>query len=137
MTSSAADASYDPRYLEGIEFFNQCEFFESHEVWEDLWTEYHGPDRGFYQGLIQVAVALHHFGNSNIRGAKKLNLGCRKYLDPYRPFHLGLDLDQFLAQLDRCFAAVMASEEEFPRLEIDAELIPEIHLTSDPNSGQS
>lgn len=129
---AAEDANYDPLYLKGIEFFNECEFFESHEAWEELWTEYHGPDRGFYQGLIQAAVALHHYGNQNIRGAKKLNLSCRKYLDPYRPFHLGLDLDRFLGQMDLCFAVAMANEEEFPRLEIDAELIPEIHLEADP-----
>ncbi len=121
---------YDSRYLEGIEHFNQCDFFEAHEIWEDLWKDYSGPDRGFYQGLIQAAVALHHFGNENIRGAKKLNIGCRKYLDPHRPFHLGLDLDRFLNQMDRCFAEVMASTEEYPKLQVDAELIPEIHLAS-------
>lgn len=131
--NSAEQGEYDPRYLQGIEYFNECEFFESHEVWEDLWTEYHGPDRGFYQGLIQAAVALHHFGNQNIRGAKKLNVSCRKYLDTYRPFHLGLDLDAFLMQMDRCFAEVMASAEEFPRIEVDAELIPEIHLAAQPD----
>lgn len=128
------DENYDPLYLRGIAYFNECDFFEAHEAWEELWTEYHGPDRGFYQGLIQAAVALHHFGNQNIRGAKKLNVGCRKYLDPHRPFHLGLDLDQFLGQLDRCFAEVMSNTEEFPRLEVDAELIPEIHLQPTPPS---
>ena len=67
-----AEAQYDPHYLAGIEFFNQCDFFEAHEAWEELWTEYQGPSREFYQGLIQVAVCLHHFGNENIRGARKL-----------------------------------------------------------------
>lgn len=123
---------YEPLYLQGIEHFNICDFFEAHEVWEELWQEEHGPNRAFYQGLIQVAVALHHFGNGNIRGARKLNLGCRKYLDPYRPAHLGLDLDAFLGQLDQCFAEVMAASEEFPQLEIVPDLIPEIHLAPPP-----
>ena len=52
-----------PLYLQGIRYFNECDFFESHETWEELWTEYRGEARRFYQGLIQVAVALHHFGN--------------------------------------------------------------------------
>ena len=69
---AADETAYDPLYLEGIEHFNKCDFFESHESWEDLWTEYRGPSRKFYQGLIQAAVALFHFGNGNIRGAKKL-----------------------------------------------------------------
>jgi predicted metal-dependent hydrolase len=119
---------YDPLYLRGIEYFNECDFYESHEVWEELWTEYRGPARLFYQGLIQVAVALHHFGNGNIRGAKKLYHSSRKYLEAYRPHYLGLDLESFLAQFERCFASVLASDEEFPKIEIDAELIPEIHL---------
>ena len=77
-------AEYDPRYLDGIEHFNKCDFFEAHEVWEELWADYSGPSRKFYQGLIQVAVCLHHFGNGNIRGAKKLYFGSRGYLEPRR-----------------------------------------------------
>ena len=120
--------AYDPLYLQGIEHFNVCDFFEAHEVWEELWSDHHGPARAFYQGLIQAAVALHHFGNGNLRGAKKLNVGCRKYLDPYRPSYLGLDLDRFLSELDACFAEAMACRDEFPNIEIVPDLIPEIHL---------
>ena len=80
-----SDEPYDPLYLAGIEHFNVCDFFEAHETWEELWTDYSGPARKFYQGLIQVAVALHHFGNGNIRGAKKLYLSSSAYLEPYRP----------------------------------------------------
>lgn len=122
------DAAFNPLYLAGIEHFNACDFYESHEVWEELWTDYHGPSRKFYQGLIQAAVALHHFGNGNIRGAKKLFLSCQNYLGPYRPVHEGLDLEKFIAQLSDCFADVMASQEEFPKIEIVPERIPEIHL---------
>ena len=123
-----ADEPYDPLYLRGIELFNACDFFESHEVWEELWTEYRGDSRKFYQGLIQAAVALHHFGNGNIRGAKKVYQSGSNYLANFRPRHMGLDVDTFLAQLERCFAVAMASTEEFPDVELDPELIPEIHL---------
>ena len=119
---------YDPLYLAGIEHFNVCDFFEAHETWEELWTEYRGPGRKFYQGLIQAAVALHHFGNGNIRGAKKVYLTSRNYLEEYRPEYEGLDLDHFLGQYEECFAEVLASEEEFPEIEIVADSIPEIHL---------
>lgn len=119
---------YDSLYLKGIEFFNECEYFEAHEAWEELWTEYRGDLRRFYQGMIQAAVALHHFGNGNIRGAKKVYLSSRGYLDDYRPACLGIDLEEFLGNFERCFAEVLASEEEFPKIDIDPELIPEIHL---------
>ena len=120
--------SNDSLYLEGIRFFNDCEFFEAHEAWEELWTEYRGPLRRYYQGLIQAAVALHHFGNGNIRGAKKVYLSSRGYLDYFRPACHGLDLVAFLDQYERCFEEVLASTEEFPRIEIVPDLIPEIHL---------
>jgi predicted metal-dependent hydrolase len=119
---------YEPMYLEGIEHFNRCDFFEAHEAWEEVWQDYQGPSRKFYQGLIQVAVALHHFGNGNIRGARKLYHSSRAYLEPYRPRHLGIDLDKLLAQFEHCFADVLASGEEFPEIEVDPERIPEIHL---------
>jgi uncharacterized protein len=120
--------SYDPRYLAGIEHFNTCDFFEAHEVWEELWADTQGEPRRFYQGLIQVAVCLHHFGNGNIRGAKKLYFGCRGYLESYRPNFLGLDLDKLLAQLETCCREILDSKEEFPKIEIVPDLIPEIHL---------
>ena len=123
---------YDPRYLEGIEHFNKCDFFESHELWEEMWTDESGPSRKFLQGLIQAAVALHHFGNGNIRGAKKLYYGSRGYLEHFRPHHMGLDLERFLSEMETCFADVIASTEEFPKIEIVPDRIPEIHLDPAP-----
>jgi predicted metal-dependent hydrolase len=120
--------TYDRLYLEGIAHFNGCDFFEAHETWEELWTEYRGPARRFFQGLIQVAVALHHFGNGNIRGARKVYESSLGYLDAYRPQYLGLDLEAFLAQYAECFADVLASSEEFPEIEMVPDRIPEIHL---------
>lgn len=127
--------SYDPLYLKGIAHFNVCDFFEAHEVWEELWKEYSGELRLFYKGLIQAAVALHHFGNGNIRGARKVYGTSRNYLDGYRPVCCGLDLERFLSELDACFAEVRESNEEFPEIEINPELIPEIELDPPGDSG--
>jgi len=124
---TAAEA-YDPLFLKGIAYFNACEFFEAHEVWEDLWKNYSGELRLFYKGLIQSAVALHHFGNGNIRGARKVYRSSRNYLVQYGPRCLGLDVEKFLTEFDACFAEVAASQEEFPRIELDPALIPEIWL---------
>ncbi len=126
MTDEVAD--YEPLYLQGIEYFNECEFFEAHETWEELWTEYRGEYRRYYQGLIQAAVALHHFGNGNTRGARKVYITSRTYLDEYQPQCQGLDLKAFLDQYETCFAEILASEEERPSVEIEPDLIPEIHL---------
>ncbi|NBI28420.1 DUF309 domain-containing protein [Chengkuizengella sp. YPA3-1-1] len=52
-------------------YFNiDRDYFECHEVLEELWlNEGRAP---IYQGLLQVAVALHHFNNNNITGGIKL-----------------------------------------------------------------
>lgn len=123
---SEQTAAYDPLYLQGIEYFNDCEFFEAHDTWEELWTEYRGEARKFYQGLIQVAVALHHFVNGNTRGARKVYLTSRNYLEQYPGAYEGIDLAGLLAQYEICFTAVLESQEDYPKLEIDPELIPEI-----------
>ena len=44
MVSELVDPSeYDPLYLAGVLKFNECDYYECHEVWEELWTEYRGP----------------------------------------------------------------------------------------------
>jgi predicted metal-dependent hydrolase len=124
--------TYDSRYLEGIRCFNEREYFEAHEVWEDLWKDYTGPARHFYQGLIQVAVCLHHFGNGNAIGARKLYYSSHRHLDDYPTSYLGLDLEKLLADLQVCCAEILANEEKFPKVKIRAELIPKIDFNNRP-----
>jgi predicted metal-dependent hydrolase len=137
MSEGTAGQPYERLYLEGIVSFNECDYYESHELWEELWTDYRGPSRKFYQGLIQAAVALYHFGNGNIRGARKLHASARSYLEPYKPNHLGLDLEKFIDEFDRCLSEVAASTDDFPEIALDPELLPEIHLDPPPASQPS
>jgi hypothetical protein len=125
---------YDPRYLAGIWYFNQRDFFEAHEVWEDLWADSTGPQRRFYQGLIQAAVALLHFVNGNLRGAVKLFHSSRAYMTGLDPIYQGLDLAAFWRQMERCFAEVLADPEPAAGREIDEDLIPTIALNPSPQS---
>ncbi|MBY0459869.1 MAG: DUF309 domain-containing protein [Gemmataceae bacterium] len=85
----------DPRFLAGVDLFNAGEFFDAHEVWEDLWHECASPERRFYQALIQAAVALYHFGRGNLTGAARLYQSGRKYMEPFRPAFLGVTVDAF------------------------------------------
>ncbi|MBX9581229.1 MAG: DUF309 domain-containing protein [Gemmataceae bacterium] len=86
---------YDPRYLAGVVHFNRGEYFDAHEVWEELWGDCPAADRRFYQSLIQAAVALYHWGRNNPAGAARLLLSGRGYMAPYRPAHRGLDVNRF------------------------------------------
>ncbi len=122
---------YDPRYLAGLLFFNRHDFFEAHEVWEDLWQECAGPERRFYQGLIQAAVALYHFGNGNVRGASKLYHSSRDYMSRFGSAYLGLDVAAFWQQLSRCFAPILEGATP-DRPVLDPSLIPVLSLDPPP-----
>src|ERR687894_832257 len=59
-------------YYDGITLFNEHEFFEAHEVWEDVWHMAYGLKHYYYQGLIQCTVALELYRRSNPRGVVSL-----------------------------------------------------------------
>lgn len=108
------DAGYPDLYVRGIELFNAREFFECHDVLEELWTETLGEERLFYQGLIQASVALFHFGNANLGGARKLYYASTKKLTPYAPVYMSLNVERFLKEFERCFAELIAAGTVYP-----------------------
>jgi hypothetical protein len=63
-----------PRFEMGMNLFNSCEWYKSHDVFEDIWHETIGPERQVLQGILQVAVAQVHLENSNI------NIPCKTCL---------------------------------------------------------
>jgi uncharacterized protein len=60
------------RFERGLEHFNAREFFEAHEVWEEVWLTEDEPEKTFLQGIIQIAAALHHYLRGNTDGAETL-----------------------------------------------------------------
>jgi predicted metal-dependent hydrolase len=80
------------QFRRGVELFNGGEYFESHEVWEELWLEASGDERIFLQGLIQVAAALHHFGRGNLLGMRSLLAAGLIKLDGFPAVYYGIDL---------------------------------------------
>jgi predicted metal-dependent hydrolase len=92
-------AGWPSEYLAGIERFNCGEFWEAHEVWEDLWIREETELKLFYQGLIQVAGAFHHFGHANWAGMKSLLAEGIEKIAAYRPFTQGIDVDALLDEL--------------------------------------
>jgi predicted metal-dependent hydrolase len=130
-----ATAGYDSRYLGGILFFNSRDFFEAHEVWESLWLELPGgPERKFVQGLIQAAVALYHFGNGNLRGAKKLYQTGRAYMEACGSPYLGLDSTRFWQKMEACLRPLLAESEPDRGVRPEESLMPIIELDPRPES---
>jgi len=66
------DLFAEPRFLAGVREFNAANFFEAHEVWEDLWNDLIGPSKQACQGLIQIAAGYHKLSIGNPAGARKL-----------------------------------------------------------------
>jgi hypothetical protein len=127
-------ADYDPRYLAGILFFNARDFFEAHEVWEDLWADSHDDERRFYQGVIQAAVALFHFSGGNLRGALKLYRTSQEYMRPCGSPFLGFDAAGFWEQMDRCFEPLLRTTDPDRDVRPDPAEIPVLTLDPPPAS---
>lgn len=123
---------YPSNYLEGLRLFNEREFFECHDVIEELWTDTVGEERRFLQGLIQAAVGLYHFGEENLGGARKMYLAAVDKLTPYAPHYWGLDLERFLADFRHCFAEVLEAKQGYPDgVVLKEDRIPRMHFDDD------
>jgi predicted metal-dependent hydrolase len=103
----------------GIDLFNQGRYWEAHEAWEEAWTpDRHGPDRGFYKGLIQVAAGSLHYTRQNRRGTLNKWRSGAAYLRPYLPRHRGVELAPLVALIDANVAALLAEPEGWPDLKL-------------------
>src|SRR5262247_3976727 len=91
----------------GVELFNRGLYWEAQEAWT---PDRHGPDRGFYKGLIQVAAGCLHYGRRNRRGAVNKWRSGADYLRPYLPRHRGIELAPLVAAVDGYLAAMAAPE---------------------------
>lgn len=134
MVMGPAAADYDERYLAGVVRFNRGDYFDAHEVWEALWMDCPAAERRFYQSLIQAAVALYHWGNGNRAGATRLFHSGRRYMEPFRPTHRGLDVDRFWRMMEAALAdALTGRDREGAVGEIGSpDSVPQIVLDPSP-----
>ena len=106
-------------YQKGLEAFNSGQFFEAHELWEDVWRDTLGPDKRFLQGLIQVAAAFHHCSRANLVGARKLLHAGLVKLDEVPNVHGGLEIEALRGAVRGWLSAT-----ESGQLQIARELLP-------------
>ena len=93
-------------YRRGLELFNRGEFFEAHEVLEDVWRAAPTGEKKFLQGLIQVAVGLHHHSRGNLAGARSLLARASRNLSGYDARHGDIDLAGLRGQVERWVSAL-------------------------------
>jgi hypothetical protein len=116
--------SLSAKAIKGLQLFNEGEYFECHEELEDAWNEDQGPGRDLYRGILQVGVAYLQIERGNYRGAIKMLLRVRQWLDPLPDLCRGINI----AQLRRDAQAVHDT-----LLQLGPERINKFDLTSFKN----
>jgi hypothetical protein len=97
-----------PTFHRGLDLFNAREFFDAHEVWEDVWRAAPAEEKKFLQGLIQLAVALHHHSRGNLDGARSLLARAQRNLSNYPDSYAGVNLAAVRAAVTQCEQALRA-----------------------------
>jgi predicted metal-dependent hydrolase len=107
--------------------FNRGDWFECHETLEDLWIGQEGECRDFYQGVLQVAVALHHWREGNFGGAVRLLESGAKYLRRVSPVCQRVDVADLVVASDRLREELTCLGNE-RMAELAPEFIPRLRL---------
>ncbi len=88
-------------FWQGVEQFNQGQYYACHDTLEAIWIEAPQSEKNFYQGILQIAVALYHLSNQNWRGCVILMGEGMNRLRPYEPDYAGLNIEIFLQQISQ------------------------------------
>jgi uncharacterized protein len=124
---SACLAPPPEELLRAVDEFNRGEWYKCHETLEELWAGAEGEIRHFYQGLLQIAAALHHWRNGNFSGVISLlgkGSGCLRRV---HKICQRIEVPMIVATADSFRIALTALGPE-RMTEIDPSLIPLLHL---------
>jgi predicted metal-dependent hydrolase len=89
-------------FRHGIDLFNRGEYFEAHETWEEIWRSTTPEPRTLFQGLIQVAAAMHQFRDLHRNAGPRNTLAkAHGHLAGYVPVAWGLDVEGLLVTVQR------------------------------------
>ncbi|MEL6381045.1 MAG: DUF309 domain-containing protein [Cyanobacteria bacterium J06626_18] len=93
-------SSSPPDFWQGIHQFNHGEFYNCHDTLEAIWMVAPIPEKPFFQGILQLAVALYHLGNHNWRGAAILMGEGMRRLEPFEPSYHEVNISDLLDRAD-------------------------------------
>ncbi len=111
-----------PAFRTGLEMFNTGRYYEAHEVLEDVWRHTSGRERGLLQGLVQIAVGLHHHATGNLAGARSVTARGLRNLGHDSGECLGIDLDDLRLRLAAWQQAV-AQDTAAPKVTVRSILV--------------
>lgn len=109
------------RLLAAINKFNRKDYFECHEILEDIWFDVRGSTRGLYQGLLHIAVGFYHLTKkNNFKGTViQLTKAEEKLMKFPGVFH-GINLAKLLKQIRSIKKRLIKKEvpKRLPKIEI-------------------
>jgi predicted metal-dependent hydrolase len=98
----------------GVRLFNRGEFFLAHEAWEDWWRATPDPEKKRCQGIVQIAVAMHHVSTGNLVGARSVMERALSNLELAENTFRGLDMVQLRDDIRLVIRQLRLSEEIKP-----------------------
>lgn len=122
MVKVIALENYHPLYRAFFNHYHKGEYWEAHEVLEELWQTQRHND--FYHGLIQIAAIMHQLRRGKIRGARKLALSASRYLAPYAPETDGVNVEKVLEWLEKTLRCLPPHQELMALDELEQLKIP-------------
>ncbi|MBE3553913.1 MAG: DUF309 domain-containing protein [Thermicanus sp.] len=122
--------SYPKEYHLFLEKFHKGEYYECHDLLEEIWLG--EKQNRFLQGLIQLSVALYHYEYGNVKGARMMLKAAFQYLEHYRPKHWGLDVEELCHHIQVCIAH-LPNRDVLSLEEAKSHPLPHFRLSFDPS----
>jgi hypothetical protein len=119
--SDQAEVEKHPYYRAFFHCWNEQQYYEAHDVLEQLWLNTDSPDAAFFKGLIQAAGAFVHLQKrfeypSHAKHSRRLSPAVRLFrmaernVAAFSPYHHGLDVAALCQLLTRYADEIVASD---------------------------
>ncbi|USR93162.1 DUF309 domain-containing protein [Phormidium yuhuli AB48] len=103
---------FPPEFWQAVDEFNQGEFYACHDTLEAIWLESVDPEKTFYQGILQIAVAFYHLSNQNWKGCLMLLGEGTNRLRRYRPEYGEIDVESLFTEALQMLQELQEAGEE-------------------------
>ena len=121
VSSDQAEVEKNPYYRAFFRCWNEQQYYEAHDVLEQLWLRTKSVDADYFKGLIQAAGAFVHLQKhfehpSHAKHSRRLPPAVRLFrlaqrnLTKFAPWHHGLDVAAVSELLTRYADDIVASD---------------------------
>jgi hypothetical protein len=132
MVGAGSAGGLDPFYQGYFDCFNHGQYYEAHDVLEQLWLkDRHGANGAFYKGLIQLAGAFVHLQKDRLRPSAALFKLASANLGQYTGTHELLAMPAVLAMIEHWLS--LLERGGFQSNPLHSEAPPVLALDSFPN----